>query len=87
MRPWVALPWWQSCRDGNQMPAWSKWTAEQVDGGGMPEAVWADPPSGARVVEAGCMPTDDLLDAVAGEGLPVSCEHWLAGRGRPCWLQ
>jgi hypothetical protein len=58
---------------------------EQVDGGGVPEGVRADLPSGARVVEAGCAPADDLVDAVAGEGLPVGGEHRCAGRGRrPC---
>ncbi len=55
---------------------------EQVDGGGVPEGVRADLSAGAGVVEAGCVPADDLVDAVAGEGLPVGSEHRRAGRGR-----
>ena len=59
---------------------------EQVDGGGMPEGVRADLPSGAGVVEAGCVPADDLVDAVAGEGLPVGGEHRCLWHGwRACW--
>ena len=51
---------------------------EQVDGGGMPEGVRADPSAGSGVVEAGGVPADDLVDAVAGERLPAGGEH----RGR-----
>jgi hypothetical protein len=57
-----------------------------TDNGGVPEGVRADLVAGARVVEVGGVPADDLIDAGAGPWLVVRAEHrglgtmWPAGR-------
>ena len=47
----------------------------------MPESVRADLPASPGVIEAGGVPPDDLVDAVAGQRLAAAGEHGVAGVG------
>ena len=51
---------------------------EKVNGGGVAEGVRADPATRSGVIEAGGVPSDDLVDARAGETLAV-------GRNTGAW--
>src|SRR5689334_17068012 len=50
-----------------------------MNGCGMPEDVWGHPAAGALVILTRRVPTDDLVDAEAGEGLSSGREHGCSG--------
>lgn len=54
---------------------------QEMDCRGMPESVMADLPAGPGVIEAGGVPPDDLVDAVAGQRPATAGEHGVAGVG------
>ena len=55
---------------------------EQVDGGGMPEGVWADAAPGSGIVEIGGVPAHDFVDPGAGERLAAGGKHGSLRRRR-----